>query len=116
MSRLLACLLFAIGCAPTQAELRRPVDRELAARLGAPVAVATPSAIAPLLAKPLDRDSAVKIALANNARLQAALDELGVAGGELASALGIGPVHVDGAVRWGDGHTEFEVDAIQSVL
>src|SRR5262249_19366881 len=68
-----------------------------------------------LLAKPLTGDVAIRIALANNARLAAALDELGVAGGELASALGLGPVQIDVMLRWDRGY-EHEVDAIQSVL
>src|SRR5690606_27876589 len=110
----LFCLLVA-ACAPTQAELRRPVDRDVAARLGAPVSIATDKGVAALLAKPLDRDAAVRIALANNERLRAALAELGVAGGELASAIGLGPLHVDVATRFG-GWFELEADAIQGVL
>lgn len=113
-SRALFCLLVA-ACAPTQAELRRPVDRDVAARLGAPVSIATDKGVAALLAKPLDRDAAVRIALANNERLRAALAELGVAGGELASAIGLGPLHVDVATRFG-GWFELEADAIQGVL
>jgi outer membrane protein TolC len=110
-------LLAAAACAPTRSQLRAPVDRELARRLGEPVAVAAPSVIGSLLAKPLDCDSAVKIALANSARLRAALDELGIAGGELASALGIGPLRVEGALRFDGGEVdEFEVDVIQGVL
>jgi len=115
-----ACaLLLAIvtACAPTQAELRRPVDREIAARLGAPVDVATQESVAALLDGPLDRDRAVRIALANNARLRATLAGLGIAGGELASALALGPLDVDVATRFGSGGAyEVEIEAIQSVI
>lgn len=114
-SRALLCL-FVAACAPTQTELRRPVDRELAARIGAPVEIASPKAVSALLGKPLDRDSAVRIALANSERLRAALAELGIAGGELASAIGLGPLHIEGSLRFSGGEQELEVDAIQGVL
>lgn len=80
------------------------------------------ASIQPLLAKPIDRESAVKIALANNARLKAALDELGIAGGELASAIGLGPLHIDASVRFGAVNAagerpyEVEFEAIQGVI
>src|SRR5207253_8455025 len=69
-----------------------------------------------LLAKPLAAGDAVRIALTNNGRLAAALDELGIAGGELAAALAPGPTHVDVQLRHGGGATELEIDAIQPVL
>lgn len=106
---LLATLLAA--CTPSLTEVRRPVDATIDARLGTREKVDTRS----LLAKPLDKDAAVKIALANNARLAAAFDTLGVAGGELGAALGLGPLEIDGALRFGD-HTEKEVDVVQDVL
>jgi outer membrane protein TolC len=110
----LICLLVA-ACAPTRSELRAPVDRDLAQRLGAPVKLG--GGAADLLGKPLDRDAAVKIALANNGRLAASLEELGIAGGELASALGLGPLHVEGALRFNGGEPdEFEVDIIQNIV
>jgi outer membrane protein TolC len=112
--RVLLCLV-AVGCAPTRSELRAPVDRELAQRMGTRVELDAP--IAALLDKPLDRESAVTIALANNARLRAALEELGIAGGELAAALGLGPLHIDISTRFGAGDAyEFEVEAIQGVM
>jgi outer membrane protein TolC len=116
-ARALFCLLVA-ACAPSQAELRRPVDRDIAARLGGPVDIATSKGVAALLEQPLDRDRAVRIALANSARLRAALDELGVAGGELASAIAVGPVHVEGAVRFHGGAStlDYEVDVIQGLM
>ncbi|HEY5947009.1 MAG TPA: TolC family protein [Kofleriaceae bacterium] len=115
IARVLLCMVVATGCAPTRSELRAPVDRELARRTGG--AVDLDASIAPLLAKPIDRASAVAIALANNARLRAGLEELGIAGGELASALGLGPLEIDWTTRWGAGSVyEFEVEAVQSVI
>jgi cobalt-zinc-cadmium efflux system outer membrane protein len=98
------------GCVPPAAELRAPVDSQLA-RLGID---RDPKLVATLLDKPLDADGAVKIALANNARIAAAFDELGVAGSELALALG--PTHVDGQLRWAKAGREYELEVIQDVL
>jgi outer membrane protein TolC len=99
------------ACVPSNAELREPIDRDLAHKLGD-----RSIDVAAALAKPLDADTAVRIALANSPRLAAALDELGIAGGELASALGLGPVQIDVQARFGNGGHEYEFDAIQNVL
>ena len=96
------------ACAPSASELRAPVDRVLA--MPAHVDVDA------LLAKPIDAQAAVQIALAHNARVAAAFDELGIAGGELASALGLGPTEVALALRHGGGRTENELDIVQNVL
>lgn len=109
MKALLALLL--VGCVPSQHELRAPVDRTLAEHH-----LDRGANIDALLAKPLDADAAVKIALANNAHLAATLDELGIAGGELAQALGLGPLELDAQLRFGDHGHEYEFDAIQNVL
>jgi outer membrane protein, heavy metal efflux system len=103
------------SCVPSQRELRGPVDSEVRRRLAADVAILSPDALAPLLARPLDRETAVRIALANSPRLAGALAELGVAGGELATAVGLGPLHVDGELRFGHD-TELEFHAVQGVL
>ncbi|HEY6037223.1 MAG TPA: TolC family protein, partial [Kofleriaceae bacterium] len=100
------------ACVPSPQELRDPVDATIAQRAG----LDRKADIDGLLAKPLDEQAAVKIALANNSRLAAALDDLGIAGGELATALGLGPLVVDGQLRWGAHGHEYEVDAIQNVL
>ena len=92
-------------------ELRAPVDAVVAQRLGDSVKVGARE----LLARPLDRAAAITIAIANNARLAAAFDELGIAGGELGSALGLGPVELHGAVRLG-AHREYELDVIQNLI
>jgi len=101
----LACLV--ASCVPSQHELRAPVYRVIGDREKVDVSA--------LLARPLDREAAVAVALANNRRLAAALDELGIAGGDLAAALGLGPAEVDVQLRFGKGH-EYEFDALQSVL
>src|SRR3954466_12190109 len=100
------------ACVPATHELRDPVDATLAQRAG----LDRKADIAALLAKPLDARAAVRIALANNARLAAALDDLGIAGGDLAAALGLGPLVVDGQLRWSDHGHEYEVDAVQNIL
>jgi outer membrane protein TolC len=105
MKRLAVALLLA-SCVPSQHELRAPVEAVIhRERVD----------VAALLARPLDHESAVAIALANSPRLAAALDELGIAGGELAEALGIGPTQVDVYLRMDRGH-EYEFDVVQSVL
>jgi outer membrane protein TolC len=116
--RAVALSVALVACVPPASELRAPVDRELAARVGAPMVVVTPDAHAldALLGKPLDIDGAVRVALANNARLAAAFDELGIAGGAIATALAPGPMHVDVLTRFGEGSKEIEIDAIQPIL
>ncbi len=111
MTRLLLLAAVLAGCTPSLSEVRRPVDADLARRLGP-----QPKAdLTALLAAPLDQAAAIKIALANSARLAAAFDELGIAGGGLGAALGLGALEVDGVARFGD-HTQLEVDLVQNVL
>jgi outer membrane protein TolC len=113
---MLACtllgLLAAASCVPSQAELRRPVDREIGRRLEAQMPIGDPRAVGALLDKPLDEAAAVRIALANSPRLGAALAELGIAGGELATALGLGPLEISGVYRFG---SESEIEIMQSI-
>ena len=97
-------------------ELRDPVNADLARRLGPELDPRTPLRIDDVLARPLDRQAAIKIAIANNARLAAAYDELGIAGSGLATALALGPLEVDGAVRFGGEAVEYEIDVVQNVL
>lgn len=110
MTRLLLLAALA-ACTPSLSAVRSPVDAEIARRLGA-----SPKADASaLLATPLDQQAAVSIALANSARLAAAFDELGIAGGEVGAALGLGPLAIDGALRFGN-ETQLELDVVQNVL
>ena len=104
------------SCVPSSQELRAPVDQLVGARLGAPIATQTAPAIDALLAQPLDAAAAVRIALARSPRLQAAFDELDIAAGDVAAALGLGPVTIDGNFRFAGGRTSYELDAIQNVL
>ncbi len=123
-SLLVAALAAVIGaCVPSRSDLRSPVDADLAKRLGAPAVVdGTDAQVAALLAKPIDRENAVKIALANSPRLRAALADLGVAGGELAEAIGLGPLDVGLDLRFGgrspDGDRlyEVELDVVQNFI
>lgn len=101
-------LLVAASCVPSQSELRSPVDADIERRLGEDVEILKPSAVAALLAKPLDRPTAVRIALANSPRLRAALAQLGIAGGELATAVGLGPLEISGTVHF-LGENEIEI-------
>jgi len=117
--RILLVLAIA-GCAPSRSWLQRPVDAELARRLGRDADLRSTedprvaAAIALRLTRPLDAEGAVRIALANSARLRAALDELGVAGGGL--ALTLGPTELELAHRHGGGGNELEVSAVQDIL
>lgn len=68
-----------------------------------------------LLAKPLDADAAVQLALLNNQGLQAAFEELGLARAELVQALRLPNPRVDAALRFpaGDGDDPaLDVDAL----
>ena len=109
--RALALSLSLTACTPSLTEVRRPVDATIEQRLGKQERV-DPRA---LLAKPLDKNAAVAIALANSPRLAAAFDSLGIAGGELGAALGLGPLDIHGALRFGHD-LEYEVDVVQDVL
>lgn len=105
-------VIVAAGCVPSQRELRAPVDADITKRLGEQVAVDAPAAVAALLAQPIDRPAAVKIALANSPRLRAALAELGIAGGELAQAIGLGPLEISATVHFAG---ENEVEILQGI-
>jgi outer membrane protein TolC len=99
-----------------------PVDREVTSRVGIGVTwsedARTSVAIDGLLAKPLDLDAALRIALAGNRHLQAQFDELGIAASAVASATVLPPVAVDADYKWattGSGN-EIELTAVQDVL
>jgi len=108
------------SCVASPRELRAPVDHLVELRLGAPLAAPLAAQTAPavdaLLAQPLDEAAAVRIALAQSARLAAALDELDLAAGDVAAALGLGPVSLDGKLRFGRDYRAYEVDAIQNLI
>jgi len=114
--RVLLIPLAIAACVPSSQALRAPVDRLIGERLGAPIDPLTAAQIDRLLAQPLDAAAATRIALAGNPRLSAAFDELDIAAGDVAAALGLGPVAIDAKLRFASPHDEIEVDAIQSVL
>ena len=118
----LAVLLGVAGlpaCAPSHHALQGPVDRDLARRLEAdlPAASLEPmaaSAIDARLASPLDRDAAVRIALATSPRLRVVLAGLGIAGSQL--AVSVGAVDVSASLRFVAGTTDWDVTATQDLL
>jgi outer membrane protein, heavy metal efflux system len=113
-----------VGCVPSRTAVFGPVDREIERRIGARATwhehadPRVPAAIASLLEKPLDRDTAIRIALATNRRLQAQYDQLGIAASEIASATVLPPLEVDVEVKLAlDGPgDEIELDIIQDIL
>jgi cobalt-zinc-cadmium efflux system outer membrane protein len=122
--RLLVLALLVAGCLPSRSAVFGPVDRELARRLGEATAwrddadPRTPRAISVLLEKPLDRDTAIRIALATNRRLQAQYDQLGIAAGDIASATVLPPLEVDVELKpvLGGPGDEIEIDVVQDVI
>jgi outer membrane protein, heavy metal efflux system len=102
-----------------------PVQREANRRIGVDVTWRESStdsrvtaAVAALLARPLDRDAAVRIAIARSRRLQAAYDELGLAAADVADAAVLRPLEVDLSRKYalsGPG-SETEIEAIQDIL
>jgi cobalt-zinc-cadmium efflux system outer membrane protein len=122
---LLACAM-AAGCAsaPKDAGFGE-VRRVVVEHTGAPVewdpgqAILPPddAAIAPLLAEQLTAEGAVRIAFANNRDVQATLEELGVARGELLAAGTIRNPIFHAEVRFGDeGPNPIEIGLAQSLF
>jgi len=122
--RPLLALIALAGCAPSRSAVFGPVDREIERRVGVGAAwhdhadPRVPAAIAELLARPLDRDAAVRIALAMNRRLQAQYDQLGIAASQIAAATVLPPLEVDleAKLARGDARTEVELDVVQDVM
>ncbi|HWU87758.1 MAG TPA: TolC family protein [Kofleriaceae bacterium] len=121
--RLLVTIAIA-GCVPPRDAVFGPVGREVDRRVGARatwdehVDPRGPAAVASLLEKPLDRDTAVRIALATNRRLQAQYDQLGIAASEIASATVLAPLEVDVKTKraLGGSGDEVDLDVTQDVL
>jgi cobalt-zinc-cadmium efflux system outer membrane protein len=112
-----ACLALAVGCVPADAGYG-DVRRIVATRTGHDVrwqehegSVARDPMIRQLVSKPLSADGAVQLALLNNAGLQAAFEELGVARAELVKALRLPNPTADAALRFhGAGSVRAEID------
>ncbi len=122
MKSLLLCAFLAFnGCVPSRTAVFHPVDREIERRLGVGATWGddrVPAAIEQLLAAPLDRDAAIRIALAKNRRLQAQYDQLGIAASEIAAATVLAPTEVSLQYKFaidGDG-SEIEIEAVQDIL
>jgi cobalt-zinc-cadmium efflux system outer membrane protein len=104
----LATLTFAVSCVPQNAgyeDVQNVVSRtghEVRWRHVDPTgALANPARA--LLAAPLTADSAVKLALLNNAELQALFEELGMARGDLIRALRLPNPTAEGGLQYEDG-------------
>lgn len=118
----LSLLLATTSCAPSRTAVFGPVDREINRRLNLDVSWSSdervPAAVTAMLERPLDRDAAVKIALAKNRRLQAQYDQLGIAASAIAAATVLAPTRVDVEYKFATGNkaSEVELDVIQDVL
>jgi cobalt-zinc-cadmium efflux system outer membrane protein len=120
-----AFLATAAACVPSQSAMFGPVQSEANRRIGLDVAwhasptdARVPAAVLALLERPLDRDAAVRIAIANNRRLQASYDELGLAAADVADATVLRPLEVDLNRKYtvsGPG-SETEIEATQDIL
>ena len=110
------------GCVPSQSAVFGPVGREVQRRVGISVTRADEGPMSPavdaLLAKPLDLDAAVRIALGRNRRLQARFDELGIAASEVAEATVLPPTSVDADYKraLSGGGSEIELSVVQDIL
>lgn len=115
-------LLVAMGCVPSRTSVFGPVDREVEARIGVGTAwyessdPRVPAAVRALLAKPLDREAVIRIAVATNRRLQARYDELGIAASDIAAATVLAPLEVDVELKLAGGLEELEIDVTQDIL
>ena len=117
-------LVLISSCVPSQSSVFRPVDRDVRSRVGADVTwsgspdAKTQAAIRDLLGKPIDVSSAVRIALAQNRRLQARYDGLGIAASQIADATVLGATSVDANYKFASGGRggETEITVIQDFL
>ena len=108
---LLASAALVSACVPSRASVMAPVvRRSFDARL--------PEAIDQLLQRPLELDTAVRIAIANNRHLQARYEDLGIAAAGIAEATVLAPLEIDVSYARGlDGDGgEIELDAVQDIL
>lgn len=120
----LAALALA-ACAPSRMEAFEPVSAAVASRTGHALEWRSPmmsderirAAVDELLAGELEQGEAIRIALLNNRRLQAAFDELGIARGELATATVLENPELEAELRWvaGGDDPELELSALQDV-
>ncbi len=102
---------------PVQSEASRRVGLDVAWR-ASPTDARVPAAVLALLQRPLDRDAAVRIAIANNRRLQATYEELGLAAADVADATVLRPLEVDlnHKLALSGSGSETELEATQDIL
>ena len=125
LMKLVLAPIVALGaCVPSHGAVFSPVDREIERRIGTRgtwhehTDPRVPPAITALLAKPLDRETAIRIALVTNRRLQAQYDTLGIAASQIADATVLPPLDVDIQTFF---HTDrsfhaLELDVTQDIL
>jgi len=125
ISRLGALLVTAAlgACVPSRATTFGPVQREIDERIGVRASwsgtadARVSAAVRDLLGKPLSRDAAVRIAIANSAQLQARFDQLGIAASAIAGATVLAPTEIDLELKgMFGGETETEISAVQDIL
>ena len=106
----LAALAALAGCAATPPEATRPVLEAARQKLGVPIQPNEDARqrVQVLLARPLDADAAVELALLNNPGLQADLQSLGVAAADLAQASTLQNPALSLSVLRGGGDTEID--------
>lgn len=120
MKRLAFCFAALAACVPSRTAVFGPVEKDVEHRVGLRPNwsgdARVSAAVDELLAKPLDRDAAVRIALATNRRLQAEYDELGIAASEVAAATVLAPLRVDVEYKMKGVAGETEIDVVQDIL
>jgi outer membrane protein, heavy metal efflux system len=116
----LAPLVLGVACVPQNAGYEDV--RSMVARTGHDVrwrqvdARDTTKEVRALMAAPLTADGAVKLALLNNADLQATLEELGIARGELIRALRLPNPTAEGGLRYAAGESpDIELSISQDI-
>ena len=121
----LALVATAAACTPSRGALFGPVRDSIVQRTGVEPdwradwrrSPRADQRVRDLLAEPLTADSAVAIAILGNAELQAAYEELGIAGGALASAHTPPNPHAEAELRFplDEGETQLEFSVVESV-
>lgn len=110
----LVALALVAGCVPAVAPLEAPV-RAAAVRRGGAAALSDDELAAAL--GRLDRAAAVRVALARNPRVDAALADLGIAAGDVAAMRDVFSVHGDVSVRFfADGPPSVEAEVVHDLL
>ncbi len=120
-----SALLFGLGCVSQNAGIAT-AQSEVKARTGMEMpwdgdGEQDDKVVRDLLAKPLTADAAARVALWNNADVQAALDDVGVARAQVVSALALPNPQAGGGVLFGEGNSpdldmELTIDIVDLFL